>query len=224
MNRKPYEIGDKVCFMNASLGWLYGKIRTTNELWSDIETSDGKFGVLNKELSRISSGGGYGEIFDEKKCEGCLQVLPVGAFKHPHWLKCRRCANGGKDALDYDPVEFAEFCRNIEVKNSEKQRVAEEKAFRRSLHYRYGVALDWFDKQLARQGNRCACCGDKLQGKRRLSPVHHSHSAGDVLHILCHSCNIMEGFARNPERARRLWKYMLGNELFYSAVGTLRTE
>lgn len=51
----------------------------------------------------------------------------------------------------------------------------------------YGVTLDWYKKQLAKQNNGCAIC-HRPPKKLKLA-VDHNHISGKVRALLCMICN-----------------------------------
>ena len=73
-------------------------------------------------------------------------------------------------------------------------------AHRRTLKA-YGMTVADYDAMLARQGGRCAICR-RPPGKRRLA-VDHDHRTGRNRALLCGSCNLLIGYAR--ENLRVLW-------------------
>ncbi len=83
------------------------------------------------------------------------------------------------------------------------QRSVREKNYRRL----YGITIEEYEEQLARQNGGCAICG-KLPGTRRLH-VDHDHKTGDLLGILCWWCNKLTGTLRgDAERARKAADYI----------------
>jgi hypothetical protein len=77
----------------------------------------------------------------------------------------------------------------------------------------YGVTLDWFNEQLAKQNSVCAIC-DKpetavIHGKQISLAVDHCHDTGKVRGLLCRACNNAIGaLEHNPERFRRAIEYL----------------
>jgi len=62
-----------------------------------------------------------------------------------------------------------------------------------SLKKNYGVTLDWYKEQHAKQGGVCAICGNEetavIKGKRISLSVDHCHDTGRVRALLCTGCN-----------------------------------
>lgn len=79
----------------------------------------------------------------------------------------------------------------------------------RNLKQRYGITVDEYHAIIASQNFACAICEveipDKLEykGKRPVA-VDHNHETGEVRGILCSSCNLVLGYAR--ENTHTLYK------------------
>ena len=70
---------------------------------------------------------------------------------------------------------------------------------RRAAHLRrvYGMSVDDYRVMLTAQGGGCAICGGV--GKRKWLAVDHCHESGIVRGLLCDTCNLMLGLAKdNP--------------------------
>jgi hypothetical protein len=95
----------------------------------------------------------------------------------------------------------------------------ERKRKLRDAYYRraFGISADEYDELLARQGGKCAICGEKPE---RAASLHldHDHVTGEVRAILCLSCNQGIGkFRDDPELLERAARYLRGD----SASGSL---
>ena len=63
------------------------------------------------------------------------------------------------------------------------------------LKHRYSLSSAAVSIMMEKQQNRCTICGNEL-----IRPcVDHNHSTGDVRGILCQSCNVILGLAREDE-------------------------
>jgi hypothetical protein len=81
-----------------------------------------------------------------------------------------------------------------------------------NLKQSFGIALQLYDEMLMTQCGLCAVCGEpervnKFPGREgvvlRLS-VHHDHTTGKVIALLCSSCNLAMGMLRDdPALLRR---------------------
>lgn len=67
-----------------------------------------------------------------------------------------------------------------------------EKQCQRSRKWRYGLTDAQYREMYEAQGGRCAICGRHEE----VLDVDHDHETGDVRDLLCHSCNITLGAAR----------------------------
>jgi hypothetical protein len=69
------------------------------------------------------------------------------------------------------------------------------------LKKHYGVTLDWYNEQLAKQGGNCAICRKPeaalIKGKQVALAVDHCHDTGTVRGLLCMSCNRAIGLLRH---------------------------
>lgn len=88
--------------------------------------------------------------------------------------------------------------------------VARERAWRIRLRRFYGIELEDFNALRASQGYRCAICRRHEEDipKVRASDnsalfIDHDHANGAVRGLLCQSCNILVGHARESEEILR---------------------
>lgn len=75
----------------------------------------------------------------------------------------------------------------------------------RDYRRKFGITLEEYDAQFARQGGLCAICGepesvvDRRTGEVRRLAVDHGHDDGRLRGLLCHHCNTGLGnFKDNP--------------------------
>jgi hypothetical protein len=65
------------------------------------------------------------------------------------------------------------------------------------LKYSYGISLDDYDEMFKNQGGVCAICG-RTNGSQRLV-VHHDHDSGNVICLLCTTCNVILGMCHEDK-------------------------
>jgi len=71
----------------------------------------------------------------------------------------------------------------------------------------YGITIEQYDEQLARQLGGCAICG-RLP-KSRCLDVDHDHKTGVLRGLLCHMCNRGLAYLRNdPVTAGKAQEYL----------------
>jgi hypothetical protein len=71
----------------------------------------------------------------------------------------------------------------------------------------YGITIEQYDEQLARQLGGCAICG--RPPKSRCLDVDHDHKTGHLRGLLCHMCNRSLAYLRNsPETAEAAALYL----------------
>lgn len=66
----------------------------------------------------------------------------------------------------------------------------------RRLRYLFGIDLKDYEAMSARQGGVCAICGGVSKKSKRLC-VDHRHSDKVIRGLLCFSCNIILGLAKD---------------------------
>ncbi len=78
------------------------------------------------------------------------------------------------------------------------------------LKREYGLTSEQFDKMAEAQGHHCAICSSDTPGRKfKHWHVDHDHSTGRVRGLLCASCNIMLGAAKdNSETLKAAIKYL----------------
>lgn len=75
----------------------------------------------------------------------------------------------------------------------------------------YGLTPEDYDNMLEAQGGGCAICGRSPEEESRRLCVDHDHETGENRGILCNSCNVMLGGARDdPQALARGIDYLLG--------------
>src|ERR1035437_4775008 len=62
---------------------------------------------------------------------------------------------------------------------------------------KYGVTDEWYQAVLAAQSGGCSICKAKKPGGRGSWHVDHDHSTGKNRGLLCHSCNLLLGHAKD---------------------------
>lgn len=78
-----------------------------------------------------------------------------------------------------------------------------------SLRRLYGLTVEAFDALLASQGGGCAICSRRDPGWRKDWHVDHDHETGVVRGLLCQSCNLLLGMAKDdPERLAAAIAYL----------------
>jgi hypothetical protein len=72
----------------------------------------------------------------------------------------------------------------------------------------YGVTVEWYRAQEAKQGGVCAMCHQPetsmRNGKVRRLAVDHNHVTGEARGLLCDTCNVRLGFVEDPK-----WRAMM---------------
>ena len=66
--------------------------------------------------------------------------------------------------------------------------------------YLYGLSEDDFEAMLSQQGSRCAICRTATPGGKGSWHVDHDHKSNAIRGLLCHSCNLLLGHAKDDSR------------------------
>lgn len=61
----------------------------------------------------------------------------------------------------------------------------------------FGMTLNQYNELFNKQCGCCAICGAHPIGKRRMLHVDHDHNTGKTRGLLCHTCNILLGGAKD---------------------------
>lgn len=138
----------------------------------------------------------------------------------------RTCAKCGGDNVRYDGKgyrcrpcaaaymrEFNKRPGSVEKKRArDTARYSRTKPARRAsdMQYRFGLSGEGYQSLFDGQGGLCAVCRGKqnTKGKDNLS-VDHCHATGEIRGLLCNSCNMAIGLAKDaPERLRGMASYL----------------
>ena len=144
-----------------------------------------------------------------KRCSKCGADKPLSDFYRrtgaaSYHSACKECERAmAKDWYERNRERALDGVRAWREKNRDsvaQYRVENrQKIYRQELVRKYGVGLDWFDEQLQRQGNACACCKRQFQeGDKQTTPhVDHCHETKLVRGILCNRCNTVLGLCED---------------------------
>lgn len=137
------------------------------------------------------------EHFD---CKCCKQVKPkseftvVKAHKNKRGVDswCKTCkAKANRKYLHKNPDKNAKWKRENKVRS-------------------YGISVEYYQKMIEDQGNKCKICG---QISERALDIDHCHTTGKVRGLLCSHCNKALGMFRDSYRyLEAAIKYLKENE------------
>lgn len=104
--------------------------------------------------------------------------------------------------------------REDRKKDPEKYRLADKRryekhGFARGLRAKYGLSLEEYNCMLIVQDYQCKICGDRFDESSQTC-VDHDHTTGAVRALLCNSCNVLLGMAKEcPNRLKQAIKYLV---------------
>lgn len=129
---------------------------------------------------------------------------------------CSRCKQKKADSEFYRRTKTSRFswCKDCQKQLSRNQQRAHYEGAGRTKHLaaKYGITEDRYNALLATQGGLCSICTQAEVG-RRLS-VDHDHATGRVRGLLCRSCNLMVGSAKDlPGVLRAAAAYLEGSRV-----------
>lgn len=101
--------------------------------------------------------------------------------------KCIKCNIG---QAEHDKRPYCKPCRN----RYEREHYDSIKDRDRQYKKRYGVGLDWYNKQYQLQEGKCAICFSFEE----ILCIDHEHINNQVRELLCHGCNIIVGRLEHP--------------------------
>lgn len=116
-----------------------------------------------------------------------------------YWKEARVCS-----------VERREYMREWQKRSRAANR---EYYLDSDLRKRYGITLQWYQEQLAKQDGKCAICKQAetvvIKGKLIMMPVDHCHETGKTRGLLCTKCNRALGlFGDDIDRLRAAVTYL----------------
>ena len=103
---------------------------------------------------------------------------------------------------DFYPVTSEKLYRRKECKkcNNANQRKRYKPELRKNQHLKtlYGITLDEYNSILESQDKKCSICNTSTpNGKNNSFHLDHDHATNKIRGILCHSCNLMIGQAKD---------------------------
>jgi hypothetical protein len=139
----------------------------------------------------------------ERRCPDCKETKPLDAFYYnPKSTLRTRTSSHCKECAKR---RVREYNRRNAKEISEKRKAARRtpegirKSRDRDLRRHYGIGLVDLERMIRAQGGRCAICEDEFESDK-LTHVDHCHFRGNIRGILCSSCNLMLGHAKDDQR------------------------
>jgi hypothetical protein len=118
----------------------------------------------------------------EKACTACKEIKPIAEFSRPHDTFCQSCVAAKRKA------------------NYRRPGRGKDMAYAKNLERNYGMTMEQYQAQVAKQEGKCAICG--IEPNHRLH-VDHDHRTGAVRDLLCRPCNYALGNAQDSLRVVR---------------------
>ena len=129
----------------------------------------------------------------ERRCARCHETKPNSEFyadsnrRGGRGSRCKACAYASR---------------------TDKHR---QSALKHRLRTKYGITLEAYDAMWAAQDGKCAACRVRLVRFDRRTHLDHCHATGRVRGILCRTCNMALGYAKESvARLRGLVRYLQG--------------
>lgn len=138
----------------------------------------------------------------QSRCKECQRELADQYRKaHPE----RRTAQHRAWRAKQPKGDNARRAREWRKKNPERAKDHDLKRVRK-------VPLGTYSRMLEAQGGRCAVCGTAKAGGRGRFHLDHCHNTNTLRGLLCHSCNLLMGHAKdNPDLLRAAINYLRKN-------------
>lgn len=128
-------------------------------------------------------------------CFSCRKELPYESFAKDSQRtdgaqrECRHCCAARKSAWN-------------------KTEAGKRSAAATKLRQRFGLTLEDYERMYEEQAGKCLTCDSSESHRGHRLAVDHCHTTGKVRGLLCKSCNVALGNAReNPNILRRLAEY-----------------
>lgn len=83
---------------------------------------------------------------------------------------------------------------------------------KRKLKYTLGISVQEFNDLIIKQNNKCCICNKELIHSKNKTHVDHDHLTGKIRGVLCISCNLVIGHAKDSvETLESAIKYLKNN-------------
>ena len=129
----------------------------------------------------------------DKYCGGCKQCKPESEFYNNTNIKdglqtqCKTCKIASSTRWrKLNPEKSKKYQREWKQNNFDKVKASKLKS-------RYGITLDDYYRMYDEVDGRCEICGEEQVSLC----VDHNHTTGKVRGLLCSSCNLMLGNAKD---------------------------
>ncbi|MBE1597235.1 endonuclease VII domain-containing protein [Streptomyces stelliscabiei] len=138
-----------------------------------------------------------------KRCPDCGETKPLNAFyssqSHTSTTKtsahCRECSRRRNREYRARNAEAITARRRAARQTPEGLRKSRDRDLRRH----YGISLVDLERMIHAQENRCGICSDEFTSHKQ-THVDHCHRTGSIRGILCATCNLMLGHAKDDQQ------------------------
>ena len=156
---------------------------------------------------------------DMKKCSKCQTIQPLDNFyRNGKYVvsPCKQCRHVWKlsyhkknreSLLAKNRIYYQRNQERIRAKRLEPKFLEAEK--NRNLQWHYGITLEQKRQKWVDQNGKCANSGCQEKLDKNGAHIDHDHKTGKIRGLLCRSCNLTIGNAKeNVVRLRGLITYL----------------
>lgn len=182
--------------------------------------------VSKEKLDNIMEAVRKGSVIAFKFCSQCLDLKPMSEFQRHDVRKrgqCKKCRNAYIHQWNMkNKQKRKQYTDKWNAKNIVRRREIKKVAARRDRKSnpgkfyvwwlrgrcrRYGVTVEWFQKQIELQRGLCAICSQPPKANRLA--IDHCHETGIVRGLLCSPCNTaLHKMERDIEWVRAAESYL----------------
>lgn len=149
--------------------------------------------------------------------EGRRKFTPEQKERHAAYMKNYKKVNKDRDAAHIKQYKKEYRLKNKVIIDADRAKRAKEHPHR-EVRYRfatrlrrdYGLTVEQWEEKLESQGGLCSLCS-KPHGDRQHTKlcIDHCHITGKVRELICRSCNMVLGGAKDsPELLRKMADYL----------------
>lgn len=117
--------------------------------------------------------------------------------------------------LSRSPSGLSHFCKACQAEYTatwQRKNPTKRPEYNRRTHLKakYGLLTnEHYEALMAKQGGRCALCRAEKCWRWEILSIDHDHDTGALRGLLCHSCNLMLGYAKDdPDVLERAAAYL----------------